>query len=1111
MFESCYLGKIGDVIAGCICHASCATCGYGDWPTDQQDCVTCPEGSKLFVAHMDGTGYCADSGFDYPIEMCEDANIPSCEVWFSFDKCIGLRTGQLPQTDFTPALGHFPVYIAKHACACKSEAPSDPRKPWIRSTTTFAEVCPEQYCSSYEECQQASRLRLEGGRFPWEGRLVLDIDVSSADVDSSFLATTSNLRNRHLLDEDDAEMYSVPTTVCSNDWGYQSAYVACRSMGYSGVLQFALGEQTEGSIYWDDVWFPREDTDTMSMEEVAEFHSTFFGSVQCKGNEPSLMQCPLVYGWYNPNKLSESTSDPLSQQHPMPTCTQGQVVNLQCWPGNDAYEQEACEHGLCCADGCVSLDTEHGNPINTWPLENTCLDDASNPESLCNDAVHVQGDLKCDSKCRTSACNMDNWDCCPAGFVVDRNSQGESVECCEPVSPAASQLRLKLNKFGAEMTTASAFRGLSFNRIIGGAIIHQERSSFTKNNNRFKELYEKVVSSMSNTESFGMNPYLYSMSKLYRSDLDPGTYYSGSEVKVLQTITGRNQTIYPAFKTYRMRGFSDGFPVVLSTGINAEKAQELLDYMLDGHFYDTQTDAVKVVYAIYNGQLDLFCIFRMVFQQTDGGSIRLSYSVIPIDVNLYTSRSDHVRLGFELVYLVMVLLGVFSEALDALKMWRETGKLINHFKFMWNLVDAASILASLGSICLWIASVWYALDEFHIKLVYDLYTFPSHKWGRLQYKEENLADLATAVYKLEMLGSFQSAYVACCGVNLFLFLLRILKLLDFQPNMGILTRSVSRAMNDLMHFCVLLVIVLGVYVAMGTVIFGPTVEAFSTLERALQTTFDMLLGDFADTEQALLSHDMDDGLLTIPAVLFFYSFMSIVFLVILNFLLAIVVDAFADEKREVSEHEQSMMSEVNSMFVRWFHAATSAEYREHQSLSAMKRRIQHLLQTQNRLQKDPSYIDDHDQWTPVKVLAMLDERYTVQLDEAVLTRILKSDPDAPMSPDDLAEVAVAAFGRNQHPSVLKEPVQPTETDPMFAMLIQMQDSIKAVTLQVARVAEDVQYLKKQHARTDMPPESTNISCVNDESGIVHRGQLNTNETDADIITSHNVLYTKTRQ
>lgn len=64
MFESCYLGKIGDVIAGCICHASCATCGYGDWPTDQQDCVTCPEGSKLFVAHMDGTGYCAGACFN---------------------------------------------------------------------------------------------------------------------------------------------------------------------------------------------------------------------------------------------------------------------------------------------------------------------------------------------------------------------------------------------------------------------------------------------------------------------------------------------------------------------------------------------------------------------------------------------------------------------------------------------------------------------------------------------------------------------------------------------------------------------------------------------------------------------------------------------------------------------------------------------------------------------------------------------------------------------------------------------------------------------------------------------------------------------------------------
>ena len=64
------------------------------------------------------------------------------------------------------------------------------------------------------------------------------------------------------------------------------------------------------------------------------------------------------------------------------------------------------------------------------------------------------------------------------------------------------------------------------------------------------------------------------------------------------------------------------------------------------------------------------------------------------------------------------------------------------------------------------------------------------------------------------------------------------------------------------------------------------------------------LGEFGDTEGALLDSNVDSGLLVIPSVLFFYSFMSIVFLVILNFLLAIVVDAFTDEKHNVGEHDK---------------------------------------------------------------------------------------------------------------------------------------------------------------------------------------------------------------
>jgi hypothetical protein len=106
----------------------------------------------------------------------------------------------------------------------------------------------------------------------------------------------------------------------------------------------------------------------------------------------------------------------------------------------------------------------------------------------------------------------------------------------------------------------------------------------------------------------------------------------------------------------------------------------------------------------------------------------------------------------------------------------------------------------------------------------------------------------------------------------------------------------EEAMDDLMHFVVLLTIVFTIYTVMGYIVFGPTIASFSTIGLASKTVFNMLIGEFADTEDELLSQDVDSGPLLIPAVLFFYSFMFIVNLVILNFFLAIVVDAYSDVK-----------------------------------------------------------------------------------------------------------------------------------------------------------------------------------------------------------------------
>ena len=75
----------------------------------------------------------------------------------------------------------------------------------------------------------------------------------------------------------------------------------------------------------------------------------------------------------------------------------------------------------------------------------------------------------------------------------------------------------------------------------------------------------------------------------------------------------------------------------------------------------------------------------------------------------------------------------------------------------------------------------------------------------------------------------QSIYISTSGANLFLFLMRIFKLLDFQPRIGILTRTISRALEDLMHFVLLMTVVLFMYTMMGNILLGPTVSVRPSL------------------------------------------------------------------------------------------------------------------------------------------------------------------------------------------------------------------------------------------------------------------------------------------
>ena len=140
-------------------------------------------------------------------------------------------------------------------------------------------------------------------------------------------------------------------------------------------------------------------------------------------------------------------------------------------------------------------------------------------------------------------------------------------------------------------------------------------------------------------------------------------------------------------------------------------------------------------------------------------------------------------------------------------------------------------------------------------------------------------------------------YYAVNGLSMLLLIARMLKKMDFQPRLGVVTRSIALAGPDLLHFSVVGGLVFFGYAVMAHLIFGSSIRSFSSFGRSVNTCFEILLGDISVSAQLKEL----TGLQSLAGTLFFWSFELLVFLVLLNFLLAIIVDAFSVVKENTSE------------------------------------------------------------------------------------------------------------------------------------------------------------------------------------------------------------------
>ena len=183
--------------------------------------------------------------------------------------------------------------------------------------------------------------------------------------------------------------------------------------------------------------------------------------------------------------------------------------------------------------------------------------------------------------------------------------------------------------------------------------------------------------------------------------------------------------------------------------------------------------------------------------------------------------------------------------------------------------------------------------------------------------------------KLIQLSAMWKQYTVVNCTNLLLALFTFFKVFTGHDKLSIVTATLSRAASELIYFMVVYGVVTILYMLIGTLLFGSSLEDFSTLNLAFDTLFLMQIGGYEYANLAAAFDGAEDAVLVAVSYIYYYSFMALVFLILFNILLGILIDAFVNVQEDAKTEKQASIQvnsggayqNVNDMGREWFNDA----------------------------------------------------------------------------------------------------------------------------------------------------------------------------------------------
>eukprot|EP00002_Diphylleia_rotans_P013399 TRINITY_DN2620_c0_g1_i8.p1 TRINITY_DN2620_c0_g1~~TRINITY_DN2620_c0_g1_i8.p1 ORF type:complete len:826 (+),score=159.59 TRINITY_DN2620_c0_g1_i8:205-2682(+) len=311
---------------------------------------------------------------------------------------------------------------------------------------------------------------------------------------------------------------------------------------------------------------------------------------------------------------------------------------------------------------------------------------------------------------------------------------------------------------------------------------------------------------------------------------------------------------YSSLYLGRLATYPTGGYVVSIDAPDLPSAAIQMETLKNVSFFDPYTRAVFLDFTLYNPPNNQFCISRLIVETSEHGGFFTSHYIRSINVLRVYSTEGVVLYGFE----ALLFTFVFYFTIREIRELRKKG-LKEYLLDPWTIPDVLSLIM------------------FYLQFSLEAYSFYD-----IDTELENLPDADG--YDFYEMGFLHEQIKVLAAINTVLCYFRIFRYLSAHHRMGELTRTLSVARNDILYFLLMFMIIFVGFMQAFYIAFGSTVTRFRTLRQTLYGLFTSILGE--------VSLDEITNANQLLGPLLFFSYIMLVFFVLLNMFLAIINQAY---------------------------------------------------------------------------------------------------------------------------------------------------------------------------------------------------------------------------